>query len=191
MISDKPALPLPIVDQETIMNIAAQKFQNIWKIKPFLAIFILLLSLSLFPQAASAHMVETYYNAKDNSLEIQALFSTGEKFNGADVIVHPPSNSNYLEIRGFTDEQGKFLFHPDYSVPGVWSVEIGDEMESNHWDMLTIPVSDRDIKIEAISHVDLDIPEHHHYHFASQITVGAIALTCGICVQFFRRKIKF
>lgn len=173
------------------MNIVTQKFQKVLKVKQFLAIVVLLFGLFLFPQPASAHLVETYYSAKDNSLEIQALFSTGELFNGADVIIHPPSNSNYLEIHGFTDEEGKFVFHPDYSVPGVWSVEIGDEMEDNHWDMLTVPVTERDIQIEAISHVDLDIREHHHYNFASQIAISAIALTCGICVQLFRRKIHF
>ncbi|MFP4254191.1 MAG: hypothetical protein ACLFRN_06945 [Halothece sp.] len=70
-------------------------------------------------------------------------------------------------------------------------MEIGDEMDSNHWDMLTVPVTERDIQLDNISHVDLDIPEHHHYHFANQIAVGAIALTCGICFQLFRGKIKF
>ena len=174
-----------------MMNTAIQKLKNSLKIKQLGVILALCFGFFLFPQPSFAHMVETYYGTKDHSLEIQALFSTGEKFNGADVIIHPPSNSNYLEIRGFTDEEGKFVFHPDYSVPGVWSVEIGDENESNHWDMLRVPVTESDIEIEAISHVDLDIREHHHYNFASQIAIGAIALTCGICVQLFRRKITF
>ncbi|QDZ41144.1 hypothetical protein FRE64_15060 [Euhalothece natronophila Z-M001] len=173
------------------MKTITQQFQKTLKLKRFLAIVVLLFSFFLFAQPASAHLVETRYNPKDNSLEIQALFSTGELFDGADVVIHPPSNSNYLEIHGFTDEDGKFVFHPDYSIPGVWSVEIGDEDYSNHWDMITVPVTERDIQIDEISHVDLDIPDHHHYNFASQIAVGAIALTCGICVQLFRGKLKF
>jgi len=165
------------------------------KMRQLLVIFALVFGFLLFPQNAQAHLLETNYqlSAEEDALEIKTQFTSGKPYKGAEVTIHPPSNSNYLEITGVTDENGTFPFRPDYSIPGEWSVEIGDELESNHWDMLTVPVTEENIKIEKISHVDRETYENHHSNhsnFASQIIVIAIALTCGIGVQLFRNRWK-
>lgn len=154
------------------------------KAKQFLVLLLVLVSLLGFPSQALAHGVETNYQLNIKSLEIQSLFSTGEAFKEAPVIVHPPKGSDYAPIEGMTNEQGLFVFEPDYSVTGEWEVEIG---EDSHWDMLTIPVSDRGIDFEAISQIHEDHPHHHHY-LATQIIVAVVAICCGIGGQFLSNK---
>jgi nickel transport protein len=156
------------------------------KVKQFFVVLLVLVSLLGFPSQAFAHGVETNYNLNIKSLELQSLFSTGEAFKDAPVIVHPPAGSDYAPIEGRTNEQGMFVFEPDYSVSGEWEVEIG---EDSHWDMLVIPVSDRGIDVEAISQIQEDHPHHHHY-LASQIIVVVVAIGCGIGSQFISHKFK-
>ena len=156
------------------------------KVKQFFVVLLVLVSLLGFPSKVFAHGVETNYSLNIKSLELQSLFSTGEAFKDAPVIVHPPAGSDYAPIAGRTNEQGMFVFEPDYSVSGEWEVEIG---EDSHWDMLTIPVSDRGIDFEAISQIHEDQPHHHHY-LASQIIVVVLAIGCGIGSQFVSHKFK-
>jgi len=156
------------------------------KVKQFFVVLLVLVSLLGFPSQAFAHGVETNYNLNIKSLELQSLFSTGEAFKDAPVIVHPPAGSDYAPVEGRTNEQGMFVFEPDYSVSGEWEVEIG---EDSHWDMLVIPVSDRGIDVEAISQIQEDHP-HHHRYLASQIIVVVLAIGCGISSQFISYKFK-
>lgn len=156
------------------------------KAKQFFVLLLVLVSLLGFPSQALAHGVETNYQLKIQSLEMQSLFSTGEAFQDAPVIVHPPVGSDYAPIEGRTNEQGMFVFEPDYSVPGEWEVEIG---EDSHWDMLVIPVSDRGIDFDAISQIHQDQPHHHHY-LASQIIVAIFAIGCGMGSQLISHKFK-
>lgn len=149
-----------------------------------IAIFIGLLG---FPGDVFAHSLLTNYDLKGEALEIQAVFSTGEAFESADVVVHPPTDSNLPEIKGTTDENGLFLFEPDYSILGDWSVEIG---EGGHWDKLMIPVGDRIIDLNAITQVDYQHPKPH-YHFGNQIIVAEIAICFGLFGKFMKDKLKF
>ncbi|NJL91227.1 MAG: hypothetical protein HC916_16675 [Coleofasciculaceae cyanobacterium SM2_1_6] len=144
-----------------------------------------LFSIISFPSPAFAHSVETNYQLRANELEIKLTFSTGEAFENAAVVVRPPSELGLEPIKGQTNEQGIFIFQPDYSIPGNWSVEIG---EGSHWDFLNIPVSNQSINFEAISQNHLDRP-HHHY-FADAILGVEVALCFGIFGQFIKAKLK-
>lgn len=155
--------------------------------RQFLIILAVLVSLLGFPESAFAHSVETNYHLQADLLEIEAVFSTGEAFEDADVVVHPPSESDIPEIQGLTDQEGKFIFEPDYSIVGDWSVEIG---EGSHWDKLVIPVSDRGIDVDAISQTHYDLP-HYHFNFGRQLAVVEIALCFGLFGQYLKNRLKF
>ncbi|MCW6038886.1 hypothetical protein K4A83_21860 [Spirulina subsalsa FACHB-351] len=157
------------------------------KFKPLFIVLLILISLFSFPTQAFAHSLETFYELQDKTLEIHALFSTEEPFEDADVLVHPPSDSGLETLHAFTDQQGRFRFEPDYNIPGIWSVEIG---EDNHWDLLTIPVSTEGIEINAISHLDFHIPHHHVPQFANQLVVVIFALTIGFIAQVVGNPLK-
>jgi|GEM_PF-934901 len=147
--------------------------------------FISLFSITSFPSPALAHSVETNYQLRANELEITLTFSTGEAFENAAVVVRPPSELGLEPIQGHTNEQGVFIFKPDYSIPGNWSVEIG---EGSHWDFLNIPVNSQSIEFEAISQNHLDRP-HHHY-LADALLGAEVALCFGIFGQFIKTKLK-
>ncbi|AMW30171.1 MULTISPECIES: hypothetical protein [Arthrospira] len=157
------------------------------KFKQFLVAIAIFISLLGFPGDALAHSVLTNYHLQGEALEIEAVFSTGEAFYNADVVVHPPADSNLPETKGLTDENGLFLFEPDYSVMGSWAVEIG---EGSHWDKLMIPISDRIIDLNAISQIHYHSPQRHH-HFGNQIIVAEIALCFGLFGHFMKNKIRF
>lgn len=147
--------------------------------------FMGLFSIISFPSPAFAHSVETNYQLRANALEIHLTFSTGEAFENAAVVVRPPSELGLEPIKGHTNAQGIFIFQPDYSIPGNWSVEIG---EGSHWDFLNIPVTNQSIEFEAISQNHLDRP-HHHY-LADALLGAEVALCFGIFGQFIKTKFK-
>lgn len=155
------------------------------KVKQFIFALLLILGLVVAPKTASAHSLETDYQLNSNALEIQATFSSGEAFPNADIVVFAPNDPTHPWLEGRTDESGKFVFNPDQSISGDWSVEIG---EDSHWDNLIVPVSDRGIDLEAISYLDEQTSDHH-YHFSNQFIVVGIAIGTGIGSRFLSRKL--
>lgn len=152
---------------------------------------ILLLGLVSYPGQALAHMIETDYQLitdsfATQSLEIQSVFSTGEVFPNAPIIVYAPNDPDQPWLEGTTDENGQFVFYPDPTLVGEWSVEIG---EDSHWDKLRIPVGNRGIEFDAITHLDTQTP-HRHYPFADQMIVAGVAVCGAVGSQFLRQKIK-
>lgn len=89
-----------------------------------------------FPAAASAHMIETNY-VLDNLLEFQSTFSTGEPVQQATVQIYAPNNPDEPWIELTTDDDGRFAFMPDPTLPGEWDVHI---RQGFHEDIWTVPV---------------------------------------------------
>ncbi|MEO1348968.1 MAG: hypothetical protein AAFW84_09230 [Cyanobacteria bacterium J06635_15] len=159
--------------------------------KPFIFGSILFLGLVSSPGRALAHMIETDYqliydSLEIQSLEIQSVFSTGEVFPNAPIVVYSPEDPTTPWLEGTTDESGKFVFDPDPAIAGEWSVEIG---EDSHWDRLRIPVGDRGIDFDAITYLDGHTP-HRHHPFADQLIVAGAAICSAIGGQFLGHKLK-
>lgn len=154
--------------------------------KQLILVFVLLLSLVIYPGTAFAHAIETDYQLVGDSLEIQSTFSTGEPFPNAPIIIYSPDDPTQPWLEGRTDENGKFVFNPERAISGDWSVEIG---EDSHWDMLRVPVSDRGINLDTISYQDGHTP-HRHYPFSEQFLVAGIALGSVIGSRFLSRKLR-
>ena len=74
-----------------------------------------------------------------------------------------------------TDEEGRFAFMPDESIPGDWEISITSTEQEGHADYWTVPVGDQGIVLDGIV---LDGTRDDHYIAASGIaplltTVGA------------------
>ncbi len=112
-------------------------------------IFYPLIGLMLIgtPAKVLAHAVETNYQLS-SQLELQTVYSSGEPLQQAEVIVYAPNDPSKPWLVGKTDEQGKFSFLPDSSIPGDWSVEIHQE---GHEDYLTVPVTNQGVDVNNIS----------------------------------------
>lgn len=154
--------------------------------KQSISILTLLFGLAIAPKAVFAHAVETNYQMIADSLEIQSTFGTEEVFPNAPIVVYSPDNPTEPWLEGTTDAEGKFVFNPDPSIAGEWSIEIG---EDSHWDRLTIPVDDRGIDLDEIGRLD-EPPAHHHRYFANPFMIAAVALGTGIGGRLLGRKLK-
>ncbi|MBP0012662.1 MAG: carboxypeptidase regulatory-like domain-containing protein [Roseofilum sp. SBFL] len=159
--------------------------------KSFLTLSAVLLSIVSLPKVALAHSVETDYQSMSDRLEIQSMFSSGEAFEGAPVVVYAPNDPTTPWLETTTDENGEFVLQPDPSIPGEWSVEIG---EGGHWDNIIVPVSGEGIESENISYL-----EGHPYHTHNRnrianryILAGVVGVTLvgGIGGGILRRKLK-
>jgi nickel transport protein len=161
--------------------------------KSFLTLSALLLSVVSLPKVALAHAVETDYQAMSDRLEIHSMFSTGEAFEGAPVVVYAPNDPTKPWLETKTDANGQFVFQPDPSIPGEWSVEIG---EGGHWDNLIVPVNDQGIEPDKVSYLD---GQPYHTHNPNRIAnryiltgVAGLTLVGGIGggIGLLRRKLK-
>lgn len=87
----------------------------------------LLLLLSLIPaSSAFAHGVEIAYTIDPTSgvITVQAAFDSGEVLSEAQVAIFAPSDLINPWMTGVTDADGAFSFTPDYTIEGVWDVQI-------------------------------------------------------------------
>lgn len=155
------------------------------RLKSWFILLLLVVSVVAFPSAALAHTLEAHFQPQSERLEIQAIFSTGEFYDGADVVVHPPSDAEAEEIQGLTDEDGRFVFEPDYDLAGDWTIEVG---EGNHWDLLIVPVADGRIGFDQITQLHPELPHHHHHYASNQLFVAAIALGSFLASRLLRGK---
>lgn len=91
-----------------------------------------------------AHGVVTQYRIQPG-VEIIARYDTGQPMAGAQVSVFAPADPGSPPagpwLTGFCDENGRFSFVPDPSMPGNWSVRV---RQAGHGDMIHITVDQSD-----------------------------------------------
>jgi nickel transport protein len=157
------------------------------KVKQWIFVLTLLLGFLLNPGTASAHVLQANYQVlAADSLEVQGVFSTGEFYEGAPVVIYSPKDPKHPWLTGLADRDGKFDFHPDQSIAGNWSIEIG---KGQHWDQLFVPVTDHGINGDLISYLDGN-RLHRNYDVASQVVIAVVALVSGLLGHLFSRKFK-
>lgn len=141
--------------------------------------------MGVAPQAL-AHMVETFFEFDAEGLEFQSQYSSGEPVEQADVLIYAPDNPEEPWARLTTDEEGRFSFAPDASIPGEWEVRI--EKDLGHGDIWFVPVSEEGmIEYENISQTET-VPA---VHLAGKplLVAGAIGLgTCMAIAAYASRK---
>lgn len=84
-----------------------------------------------------AHGVVLEHRQVD-SVEVLAQFDTGAPMANAQVVVYAPDNPTEAWQQGTTDDQGRFSFVPDETLPGSWEVMV---RQAGHGGVVTIPVS--------------------------------------------------
>lgn len=57
-------------------------------------------------------------------ITVRAAFDTGEVLDGAQVAIFAPSDLVNPWLTGTTDSEGAFTFLPDYTLEGVWDVQV-------------------------------------------------------------------
>jgi nickel transport protein len=86
---------------------------------------------------ALAHGVVLNHRQVD-SVEVQAIFESGEPMAGAQVVVYAPDSPQEAWQQGTTDDQGRFNFVPDPAQPGNWEVMV---RQAGHGSIITVPVA--------------------------------------------------
>jgi nickel transport protein len=103
-----------------------------WKICLLLTSF-LILGLAV---TAHAHGARIEYTL-NMTIEIQATYDNGEPMAEAQVTVYAPNDLTTPWMTGVCDDEGRFAFTPDASIPGTWDVQV---RQAGHGDIVHIPV---------------------------------------------------
>ncbi|MEA5535680.1 hypothetical protein [Crocosphaera sp. XPORK-15E] len=125
-----------------------------------------------------AHTMQTNYLFSDK-LEFQTVYSTDEVAKNADVIIFAPNDTEKPWLESTTDEQGRFAFLPDTSIPGDWEVQIIDE---GHGEILIVPVTEKGVEVDKISH---DSQQDLHYSSFPLAPIQSLLITAGVGALWF------
>jgi nickel transport protein len=71
------------------------------------------------------------------AIEIDAKFDNGKPMVNAQVVIYSPTNPSQPWLKGMTDDKGKFIFTPNSSVAGDWTVKV---RSAGHGNVITIPI---------------------------------------------------
>lgn len=94
--------------------------------------------LSLFGASAGAQAHGVRMQARETqAIEVNAEYDTGEPMAQAQVTVYAPNDPASPWLEGTTDKKGKFIFTPDSSQSGNWSVQV---RQAGHGSIVNIPV---------------------------------------------------
>lgn len=87
---------------------------------------------------ALAHGVKIEVNGTQ-AIEIYAKFDNGEPMSNAQVTVYDPNNPSTAWLKATTDDKGSFMFAPDYSQSGNWTVQV---RKAGHGDSISIAIGE-------------------------------------------------
>ena len=97
-------------------------------------IFLSLLSLQ---GKANPHGVKIQHQIIQ-AIKINAIYDTGTPLANAPVTVYAPNTPNAPNkpwLKGITDNEGNFIFAPDYSQPGYWEIKVS---QAGHGKLVSI-----------------------------------------------------
>ncbi len=58
------------------------------------------------------------------AIDITARFDNGDPMSGAQVSVYSPADAATPWLSGIADENGRFVFTPDRTIPGEWAIQV-------------------------------------------------------------------
>ncbi len=95
------------------------------------------LILLLSPLVVAAHGVDITA-VPVNAVEIVALYDSGQPMAGGQVAIYAPDEPIEPWLTGICDEDGSFVFVPDYSRPGLWEIQV---RLAGHGDLIRFEVA--------------------------------------------------
>jgi nickel transport protein len=140
-------------------------------------LFILLLGCLLtlgLTATAFAHGAQITYQLK-TTVEIEATYDSGEPMAEGQVTVYAPDDPATPWLTGVCDEEGRFAFTPDPSIPGTWDVQV---RQAGHGDMVHIPIGEEGAAASGTGFTPLQI-----VLMAGSVVWGAV----GTALFFSRR----
>lgn len=142
---------------------------------------LMLVSLGLVMTSTGtvfAHGTKFEYSAK-NSFEIIATYDDGTPLSEAQVTIYSPNDPSNAWGTGVCDTKGHYIFTPDPSIAGNWSIQI---RKAGHGGILNIPVS---------QNADTSVKNSTAYS-PGQITLMMIAIIWGFVgtALYFKRERK-
>jgi nickel transport protein len=88
--------------------------------------------------SAMAHGV-VLEQSRGEAVEVTATFDSGEPMSEGQVTVYSPADPAEPWATGTTDEKGRYVFMPDESRPGTWSVQV---REAGHGASISVEVGE-------------------------------------------------
>lgn len=110
------------------------------------ALNILFLMVIFTPKILAHGSKITYQQIE--ALEIVAKYDNGKPMAKAQVIIYAPNDLTKPWLNGVTDDQGKFMFTPDYSLVGNWNVKV---RLAGHGKIINIPISSSSVSSDLSS----------------------------------------
>ena len=108
------------------------------KWRPIAIVIGILILCLLLPTEVLAHGVSIQYTS-DIEITIVARYDSGEPLAGAQVVVYAPDDPSTPWLTGVCDDEGRFSFTPDSSMPGIWDVQV---RLAGHGGMVHIPIGE-------------------------------------------------
>lgn len=95
------------------------------------------LILLLSPLGVFAHGVDIAA-VPVNAVEVIALYDSGQPMAGGQVAIYAPDEPLEPWLTGTCDDEGRFIFVPDYSRPGLWEIQV---RLAGHGDLIRLEVT--------------------------------------------------
>lgn len=99
----------------------AQRTRDLWKLVATLVATTALVCIVASP--AFAHGVALDQRSGE-AVEVTAAYDNGDPVSEGQVVVYAPDEPSEPWATGTTDEEGRYIFMPDESKPGAWSVQV-------------------------------------------------------------------
>jgi len=112
--------------------------------------FLLILALSLgvfYSEKALTHGVNINFK-ETKVINIKATYDNGDPLKNGQVIVYNPSDPALPWLKAMTNDQGEFVFIPDYSITGNWQVKV---YQAGHGHVITIPINQKSEKPDLVN----------------------------------------
>ena len=142
----------------------------------FIAVLIFISVVLLLPTNAYAHGAKIEYTVA-NSISIVAKYDSGEPMAEAQVTIYAPDDPSTPWFTGTCDDDGRFSFIPDLSIPGTWDIQV---RQAGHGDMIHIEVEEGSVIGGSSS----------SGYSTSQIVIMSVCVIWGILgtALFFKRR---
>jgi nickel transport protein len=127
------------------------------------------------PPLVLAHGAHVTYRVA-TTVDLEAQYDNGEPMGGAQVAIYAPDDPTTVWLTGICDEEGRFSFTPDPSLPGTWDVQV---RQAGHGDMVHIIIGEGGNADAGGAHTPLQIVV-----MAACVIWGLV----GTALYFSRRK---
>ena len=141
----------------------------------FAAFVLAAMLMFCLPVTAYAHGAKIEYTS-EVTIDLVAAYDSGEPMAEAQVVVYTPDAPSTPWLNGTCDEEGRFMFVPDASIPGTWDIQV---RQAGHGDMVHITI----VEGTAVGESSLG-------YSIGQIVLMSVCVIWGIAgtVLYFRRR---